>query len=577
MRQRRSNAGNRLQELLADQTGLIDGDEIFAEREDDEDFDLEAEERRLEEARLKRLADEKTAENSDEDSEPELLGENDENFSDSSDDEELENDQEPADMGEKQLVQEQRREKRLQRTKERNKMFTIRQRPVDAPKPKKKRVFTSEDIVRAGGRHSERKSAMRNKQFLIDQMREAEARRAQYVPPKKKNVPKLTQKQRLEEAKKTEMRNLASLNKFLELEEDRKHQQRLAMLSRRPKMTSFIRFQSSQYDEAPKTMVTYIQYPPAPVNAVAPNTYSSSAIPGAYGPQNMPGASVQTTSEQVPPVPVTSQATSGLQPPTVTQNTNTSPQTSNNQGTTSTTAANLPTQQQNTQPERSQGSEVHNQTAPPSSQESAPQDSQKEPEKEAEKQAEKNIEQEVQLGSQNSQNSSLPVKKEAQEPTVETESLSTTGPSSTAELKSEPSTLQPISASNNTNSHSEPTKADSVLKSPAVEGPPQRKTFNFLTLHDFPQHTHFTKPVIKEIVMGPISAANNHPPPKRICPFTGRVARYLDPQTGIAYFDLATYKRINDIRQNKLGWSKELGGVFTAGVRAAKGVPKGLE
>lgn len=77
--------------------------------------------------------------------------------------------------------------------------------------------------------------------------------------------------------------------------------------------------------------------------------------------------------------------------------------------------------------------------------------------------------------------------------------------------------------------------------------------------------------------MGPISAANNHPPPKRICPFTGRVARYLDPQTGIAYFDLATYKRINDIRQNKLGWSKELGGVFTAGVRAAKGVPKGFE
>lgn len=110
---------------------------------------------------------------------------------------------------------------------------------------------------------------------------------------------------------------------------------------------------------------------------------------------------------------------------------------------------------------------------------------------------------------------------------------------------------------------------------PVVYGPPQLKNFEFLSLHEFPT-LHHNKQAIKTIVMGPIASSTQHPPAKRLCPFSGKVARFRDPQTDIAYYDLATYKRIDTIRQNKLNWSKELGGVFTAGVRPANGVPPGF-
>ena len=43
-RERRANAGNRLQALLEDQTPLDDDEaKFFAEKDDDIDFDLEAE------------------------------------------------------------------------------------------------------------------------------------------------------------------------------------------------------------------------------------------------------------------------------------------------------------------------------------------------------------------------------------------------------------------------------------------------------------------------------------------------------------------------------------------------------
>lgn len=483
-RVRRPNAGNRLQALISEQVPLSEADaEFFAERDDDEDFDLEAEEERI---RQERLAAERaeTSENGDksseEGSESDSNGEHDDsNFSDTSDDSESDRDDMPPDAGEKQLQTEERQRSKDKRKVERDKMFKIKQRPPprsenDPPKePRKKPVFSSVDLLLEQGRHSERASAMRNKQQLIEQMREAEKRRAQYVPPKQKKVHKLTQEERLEEAKKTEAKNLSSLNKFVELEEERKFQQRLAMISKRPRLTHFVRFHSSQHWEAPKLIEVQD-------HADIAKEETESEAPRQAGDDSQ--------------VEVKAEPQGGASLPTLSPTHSTE---------ISTHFTGLPTQN---------ASQVPTQNA-------------------------------SQISSQ------IPM------PPVTTEG--------SADLTS----AQP-----------DDVKEDEVDDNPPVQGPARLKTYNFLTLHEF-QAIHINRYSIRSIILGPVASTIQQPPHKRMCPFTGRPARYLDPYTNVAYTDLPTNKLIKLARENKLGWSRELGGVFTSDgmpQRHAKGVPEGF-
>lgn len=478
-RVRRANAGNRLQALISEQVPLSEAEaEFFAERDDDEDFDLEAEEERLRQERLaaersENSADEKEGSGAEEGSgeDSDSNGEHDDsNFSDSSDDSESDRDDVPPDAGEKQLQTEERQHTKDKRRAERDKMFKIKQRPpprneTDPPKePRKKPVFSSVDLLMEQGRHSERASAMRNKLHLIEQMREAEKRRAQYVVPKRKKVHKLTQEERLEEAKKTEAKNLSSLNKFVELEEERKIQQRLAMISKRPRLTHFVRFHSSQLFEAPKL-----------IDIKEPDDSMKEELkPEASLDSNQPISDTSGVRIKVEPQ---SDAIGAI---------NTSP---------SATGGEVNIRIEESEPKREDGVLAA--------------ETSEQPERE------------------------LAVKEEDE----------------LMEIDENP-----------------------------ILGPTRLKTYNFLTLHEF-QDTHINRYSIRSIVLGPVASTIQQPPQKRMCPFTGKPARYLDPSTNVAYTGLSTNKLIKLVRENKLGWSKELGGVFTSDgqpARHAKGVPEGF-
>jgi vacuolar protein sorting-associated protein 72 len=112
------------------------------------------------------------------------------------------------------------------------------------PKPKKA-AMSSLDLLSERRRSSKREAAIRNKHEVIERLKEHEKKRINYVAPVVKPERKLTQAERLEEAKLTEEKNIASLNQFTEMEEARKARQRAAMLARRVPMKSFIRYVSS--------------------------------------------------------------------------------------------------------------------------------------------------------------------------------------------------------------------------------------------------------------------------------------------------------------------------------------------
>lgn len=249
-RQRRSNAGNRLKTLLQMQEPLEDEEQIFVEVEDDQEFDVNAADLDQE------PENESENKGSDNDDDDEEVGEgDDDNFSDSSESE-IENDQEAEDAGEQALLKQQKEDQKEKRRAEKRKMFEIKSRDP-APRPAKARKFVAkaESLLDSERRVSKRTLAIQNKERVIERLRENERRKAEYVSPVIKKDPKLTQEQRLEEAKITELKNTASLHHFVEIEEYRKQQQRLIWANRRPKLSNFIRYSSRSMLEYPGLIV----------------------------------------------------------------------------------------------------------------------------------------------------------------------------------------------------------------------------------------------------------------------------------------------------------------------------------
>ncbi|KAI8884652.1 YL1-domain-containing protein [Backusella circina FSU 941] len=59
-----------------------------------------------------------------------------------------------------------------------------------------------------------------------------------------------------------------------------------------------------------------------------------------------------------------------------------------------------------------------------------------------------------------------------------------------------------------------------------------------------------------------------------LCPITGQVARYRDPQTGVPFFNKEAYRAIRSCLNNEQAWSSCMG-MFVGDVPSASGVPKG--
>ena len=267
-RQRRANAGNKLQALLNSEAPLLDEDEqtnnIFREFEDDEDYSVDTK-KHLESdtgsvsssaRRKSHPAVNGGANSSDADSD--IDQKDDDMFSDSADSN-SENENEDEDAGERELQREERRRKKRdgvdailakaqQKQQQKHQKRTVDQAELDRAKAvKRQRMRLSADnLMSENRRSSTRRAAVKNKEAVIQRLQESEARRAKHssVTPTTKVVHKLTQEERLAEAIITEKKNTESLKSFYEQEEDRKLKQRAAMLARRVPMTSFIRYVS---------------------------------------------------------------------------------------------------------------------------------------------------------------------------------------------------------------------------------------------------------------------------------------------------------------------------------------------
>lgn len=192
-RARRSNAGNRMQELLA--RGEFEADDMFLEAENDVEFEAREEE-------------------------PDIV---DSDFDGNSTEEESDEDVE----AEESIAREEKRQRKAAKPVVR----TLAQ-PTgpSAPAPARPRApRTMPSVVPPGGvRSSSRRSTVENKMATQTKLQEAEARRASVRARPAKRVKHLTQDALIREALEMEEENTQSLLHYLEQEEERKARQRQA-------------------------------------------------------------------------------------------------------------------------------------------------------------------------------------------------------------------------------------------------------------------------------------------------------------------------------------------------------------
>ena len=192
-RARRSNAGNRMQELLA--RGEFEADDMFLEAENDVEFEAREEE-------------------------PDIV---DSDFDGNSTEEESDEDVE----AEESIAREEKRQRKAAKPVVR----TLAQpKGPSAPAPARPRApRTMPSVVPPGGvRSSSRRSTVENKMATQTKLQEAEARRASVRARPAKRVKHLTQDALIREALEMEEENTQSLLHYLEQEEERKARQRQA-------------------------------------------------------------------------------------------------------------------------------------------------------------------------------------------------------------------------------------------------------------------------------------------------------------------------------------------------------------
>lgn len=265
-RARRANAGSRLKQLIEleesasgiKQALLSEDDEnvqlLFQEDADDAEFEEEEEseqeegsdEERDEEAegaqeeedeildpkkeaaQLQEEEEEDQAVNSDD-----VLSDSDLSVSENDDSE-----------GERELEKEERAKKRKSRHKT---IIPAIKRPkvvTQKKQPSKKPDFSSDAFMYSERRSSSRKSAVQNKQALLEKLKQDETRRAALSPVIRVKERDLTQEERLAQALETEKANTISLHAFLEQEIVKKERQKMMFQQRRPKLRNVVRLSS---------------------------------------------------------------------------------------------------------------------------------------------------------------------------------------------------------------------------------------------------------------------------------------------------------------------------------------------
>ncbi|WPK27091.1 hypothetical protein PUMCH_004464 [Australozyma saopauloensis] len=272
-RARRANAGSRLKHLieieeLASETrsfAMTEDDEnvelLFQEDDNDEEFnegdedDQDQEEEESDEEEEEASGPVDTSKNdtaktdttspSKEDSVSEteenvnaddMLSDSDLSVSDSDDSE-----------GERELEKQERANKRKKKSQPFVPAIKKPKPEIEKAKPVAKPLVKHSDILLMSERRSSsRKSALKNKEQLINRIRQDEKRRAAHTPIKRVKERKLTQEERLAQAVETERENIESLHLFMEQEIVKKERQKWLLQLRRAKLKNVIRFTSEE-------------------------------------------------------------------------------------------------------------------------------------------------------------------------------------------------------------------------------------------------------------------------------------------------------------------------------------------
>lgn len=263
-RQRRANAGSRLKQLIeleeassgVQQTFLTEEDEdvhlLFQEDENDAEFEEEEEEEEEEEGEDEGEEGEEGKENDDAATddprkEAAMLLDNEQSDAEANPDEMLSDSdlsvsEDDDSEGERELQREERAKKRK---KKQTIIPAIKKRTTTTtPQPKQPSKPLSSMLQYGERRSSSRKSAVKNKEDLLQKLKADETRRAGLTPIKRVKEREPTQEERLAQAQETEKENTLSLNAFLEQEVKKKERQKLMFQQKRPKLRNVIRLVS---------------------------------------------------------------------------------------------------------------------------------------------------------------------------------------------------------------------------------------------------------------------------------------------------------------------------------------------
>lgn len=592
-RKRRRNAGNRMKTLLVVQEPEeTDENEIFREVEGDDEFDLET---------FKQHRKRQKKEREENGEEPDDVNVGDDEFSEDS---ELSEDDQDLDEGERNLIKQQRTQLRERRKKERAKMFKIKAPPKEAkpsPKAPKKERSTQDTITSLMAdtrRSSQRRSAIRNRERVIERLLENERRRSEYVAPTVRKKKKLTQAQRLAEAKITEQKNTASLHNFIEIEEQRKHAQRMALLGKRPRLVNFVRTVSRTVYEYPEPNLvepllkssysSYSGYTYAPSGQgqlyagldTVPKLQDSSSGQLFQGLDSKAGVEGQ----KEPQLSGTKDVTpNGKKEELGTQTSNAVPDSEDRDAESEDSASKMDvTDRKGSTPDSGSASEASPETDETSSN-PGPQD--KAEAEDAKHETDRN-------GSEinsTAEDKPLGINGVSKEGAVvngaHAEASSDGGAADKPTGPEAPEVNEKDVSGTSKEVKLEIIKTDGdrdvtedLPFDRTCAGPPAIKSLTSLTLEEFTEPIN-NKNTVRGIVFGQQTVKGPNFPPRRLCPITGAIAKYLDPKTGVAYLNIKTYKLLKQIANQEMSWSSSLGGAYThmrGHYRHAAGVPPGF-
>lgn len=269
-RARRANAGSRLKQLIEIE-GLASDAQAYAMTEDDENVQLLFQEDENDEEFNEDDNDDEEGDSNGDDKEggedgetasdpesangtpaipgTETASDTERNFNDDEmfSDSDLSLSEDDNTGGESELEKQERASKRKKKP-------TAFMPAIKKPKPKpetakpvpKPVVRYSEILLMSERRSSSRKSALRNKEQLIERIKEDEKRRAALTPVVRTKERKLTQEERLAQAVETERENIESLQLFMKQEIVKKERQKWLLQLKRPKLRNVIRFISEE-------------------------------------------------------------------------------------------------------------------------------------------------------------------------------------------------------------------------------------------------------------------------------------------------------------------------------------------